>query len=245
MPDEKSANDGKNPQAAQAAKNGATQHAEPAAKNEASQHAEPTLAALKSKLSEYENDVKRIQAEFENYKKRAEKERGDLFSRMKLDGVKEFLVLADELESAAAHAKAANPKQLARGLELLSEKCKSILKANHVEEIRAEGKLDPAVHDVLMAQGGGEEGKIAYVLRKGYKCGDVVLRHAQVAVYNGNREDEKKEEKKNEGEKNQNEDAKENENAPKNENKNAKENANITAKENENKNADENENKLK
>lgn len=151
--------------------------------------------ALKAKLSEYENDLKRLQAEFENYKKRTERERGELLLRGRLEGTGEFLSLADELDEAAKHAKSSSPEQLAKGVSLLQSKCAKILRTNKIEEIASEGVADPLLHEVLLMQEGGEEGKIASVLRKGYKCGNYVLRHAQVAVFSGAKKEQRTGEK--------------------------------------------------
>lgn len=150
------------------------------------------LAAIKAKVSEYENDVKRIQAEFENYRKRTDKEKTDWLIRGKLDGMREFLVLADELDEAAKHAKNSSPEQLSKGISLLHSKIHSILKSNKIEEISCAGHADASLHDVLLQTEGGEEGKISAVIRKGYKCGGHILRHAQVAVYSGAKKEEAK-----------------------------------------------------
>ncbi|GEM_PF-973513 len=152
-------------------------------------------ASLNSKLSEYENDLKRLQAEFENYRKRVEKERKDWFENGKAHAMKGFLVLADEFEAAKQHSANADAKSLAKGIELLDAKLHGAFKSFKIEEIKCEGHVDASLHDVLMQAEGGKEGEIAQVIRKGYRMGEAVLRHAQVSVYSGaKKEEEKKQE---------------------------------------------------
>lgn len=142
-------------------------------------------AGLNAKLSEYENDLKRLQAEFENYRKRVEKEKKEWAEGAKADAMRQMLVLADEFDAAKQHSANADAKALARGVDLLHAKLSSIFKSANIEEIKCNGHIDASLHDVLMQVEGGEEGKIASVVRKGYKLGSIILRHAQVAVYSG------------------------------------------------------------
>lgn len=158
-------------------------------------------ASLNAKLSEYEGDLKRLQAEFENYKKRVEKEKKEWAEYGKAEALRQMLVLADEFDAAAAHSGNADAKSLAKGMGLLHAKLSSILKSMKIEEISCSGFADSSLHDVLMQVEGGEEGKIASVVRKGYRMGGTILRHAQVSVYSGAKNaegDGKKEEEGNE-----------------------------------------------
>jgi molecular chaperone GrpE len=140
---------------------------------------------------ELRDDLKRIAAEFDNYKKRVEREKQQarLFERSHV--LSHFLILKDEFEQATAHEKESE------GLKLLAKKLDSILNSLDVKEVDCSGECDHRFHEVMMQIPGGEQGKIAQVIRKGYLVGDILLRPAQVCIYSGKREwPEEKEDKK-------------------------------------------------
>jgi molecular chaperone GrpE len=149
------------------------------------------LESLRAKVAEYENDLKRLAAEFDNYKKRVEREKKQEYNKGKMDGIAPFIDMIEAFEKAIEHfenskkeeSKPFEQKAIHEGIVLLYNKLKSILSAAGVHEIKCEGLPNPAYHEVVLAVVGEPEGEIAQVLRKGYIMGEHVIRPAQVCVY--------------------------------------------------------------
>jgi len=143
------------------------------------------LAKTKQELDETTDRLKRIMAEFENYKKRSGKEREMLYNSLLADIVSSFLPVIDNLEKAAeAKTEDENYKQ---GLELVLKQFKDVLTKFGVEEIKTVGEtFDPEVHEAVSSiqdESKGEK-EIVQEFRKGYKVGTKVVRHAMVVVAN-------------------------------------------------------------
>ena len=137
------------------------------------------------KLEETTDRLKRVMAEFENYKKRSSKERDILYNSLVADIVSKFLPVVDNLEKAVENkCKDENFKQ---GIELILKQIKEIFKNLGVEEIETVGKtFDPEVHEAVSSvvdENLGEK-EIKEEFRKGYKIGLKVIRHAMVVVAN-------------------------------------------------------------
>ena len=136
-------------------------------------------------LEETTDRLKRVMAEFENYKKRSSKERDILYNSLVADIVSKFLPVVDNLEKAVENkCKDENFKQ---GIELILKQIKEISKNLGVEEIETVGKtFDPEVHEAVSSvvdENLGEK-EIKEEFRKGYKIGLKVIRHAMVVVAN-------------------------------------------------------------
>lgn len=140
---------------------------------------------LKIQLEETDDRLKRVAAEFDNYKKRSGKEREAMYNSLMGDIVSKFLPVIDNLEKAvSSKTEDENYKQ---GIELVLKQFKDVLTANGVKEIEAVGKtFDPELHEaVSLVQDeklGEKEIKEEY--RKGYMIGDRVIRHSMVVVAN-------------------------------------------------------------
>ncbi len=171
------------------------------------------LDALKAKLAEYENDLKRLAAEFDNYKKRVEKEKFQARAHGKAEALAPFIDMAETFEKALEHAEKKEGGSMKEGLVLLHRKLNSIFSSMNVREIECRGWPNPAYHEVMLQVSGKPAGEIAQVLRKGYVMGERVLRPAQVAVYMEEKNGEEKKdwigEKKGNGEKKGSEENKE------------------------------------
>ena len=146
---------------------------------------EEKLAKCQAELDETTDRLKRIMAEFENYKKRSGKEREMLYNSLLADIVSSFLPVIDNLEKAAeAKTDDENYKQ---GLELVLKQFKDVLTKFGVEEIKTVGEtFDPEVHEAVSSiqdESKGEK-EIVQEFRKGYKVGTKVVRHAMVVVAN-------------------------------------------------------------
>ena len=143
------------------------------------------LAKTKQELEETTDRLKRIMAEFENYKKRSGKEREMLYNSLLADIVSSFLPVIDNLEKAAeAKTEDENYKQ---GLELVLKQFKDVLTKFGVEEIKTVGEtFDPEVHEAVSSiqDETKREKEIIQEFRKGYKIKTKVIRHAMVVVAN-------------------------------------------------------------
>ena len=144
-----------------------------------------TILLQKEQLEEQEDRLKRLMAEFENFKKRSSKERETLYNSLVSDIFTSLLPVVDNLEKAvAAETQDEGYKQ---GVELVLKQFKDVLNANGVQEIEAVGQtFDPALHEAVASvidENLGEK-EIKEEYRKGYKIGAKVIRHSMVVVAN-------------------------------------------------------------
>lgn len=145
-----------------------------------------TVLLQKEQLDEQEDRLKRLMAEFDNFKKRSAKEREGLYNSLISDIFSSLLPVIDNLENAVkVQTEDENYKQ---GVELVLKQFKDVLKANGVEEIEAsEGtQFDPELHEAVSSvvdENLGEK-QIKQEYRKGYKIGSKVIRHSMVVVAN-------------------------------------------------------------
>jgi molecular chaperone GrpE len=141
------------------------------------------LAAAEAKAQEHLDDLKRLAAEFENYKKRAAREQAALSARATERLVKELLPIVDDLERALEAAEQHEEAKLEDGVRLVHRQLASVLEREGLAEIEADGRFDPHVHEALLSQPSeAEEGSVIEVLQKGYRLGDRVIRPARVVV---------------------------------------------------------------
>lgn len=143
------------------------------------------LEAVRKQASEYLDDLKRLKAEFENYRKRVLKEQTRAVELASESIVTRLLEVLDEFELAlvAAEQKPAFEK-FARGVEMVYAKIADILRTEGLERIEAMGKpFDPDFHEALL-QTGDQDGEpyVADVLRTGYTLKGRVIRPAGVKV---------------------------------------------------------------
>ena len=141
--------------------------------------------------SELEARYMSLYAEYDNYRRRTQKEKDNLYADAIASVTKEFLTLIDNLDRATEGAKKADETSLDKviqGMELVGRQAQDTLAKIGVEEIPAERgtKFDPNLHDAMMHVDDDELGEqeIAMVFAKGYKYKDRVIRHAQVQVAN-------------------------------------------------------------
>ena len=130
-----------------------------------------------------EDQLKRVAADFDNYRKRVAREQEALSTRAAERLVKELLPIVDDLERALEAAEEHEEAKLEEGVRLVHGNLASALKREGLEEIPVDGKFDPHVHEALLSQpSDAEEGSVIEVVQKGYKLGDKVLRPARVVV---------------------------------------------------------------
>lgn len=144
-----------------------------------------TILLQKEKLEDQEDRLKRLMAEFDNFKKRSSKEREGLYNSLISDIVTSLLPVIDNLEKAVS-AKTED-EAYKQGVELVLKQFKEVLTANGVQEIEAVGTpFDPEVHEAvgMVTDETLGEKTIKEEYRKGYKIGSKVIRHSMVVVAN-------------------------------------------------------------
>jgi molecular chaperone GrpE len=144
---------------------------------------EAKVAEAEAKRDEYLETLQRLAADFENYRKRAQRDQESLVARAHERLVKELLPVLDDLERALEAAAAHEEGKLEDGVALVHRELRSALAREGLAEIETEGQFDPHVHEALLSQPSeAEEGSVVQVLQKGYRLGDRVLRPARVVV---------------------------------------------------------------
>ncbi len=138
------------------------------------------VAEIQAKADHYLDLALRLQADFDNYRKRKEREIED-YKKVATSGiVTELLTIVDDLDRALEHAK--EDDDLVVGIKGVRANLMKILENNGLKEIPAEGKFDPNFHEALMAVEGEEDDQIAEVFQKGYTLNGKVIRFTKVKV---------------------------------------------------------------
>ena len=143
------------------------------------------IEVLQKEAEENSDRLKRIMAEFENFKKRTSKEKETQYSSILADVVGSLLPVIDNLEKAAVVD--TQDVQYKQGVEMVLKQFKDVLASKGVREIEAVGKtFDPELHEAvsLVVDESLGEKEIKEEYRKGYKIGDRVIRHSMVVVAN-------------------------------------------------------------
>lgn len=144
-----------------------------------------TILLQKEQLEEQEDRLKRLMAEFDNFKKRSSKEREGLYNSLVSDIFSSLLPVIDNLEK-AVEAKTED-EAYKQGVELVLKQFKDVLAANGVQEIETIGQVfDPELHEAVASVTDETLGEkvIKEEYRKGYKIGSKVIRHSMVVVAN-------------------------------------------------------------
>lgn len=144
---------------------------------------------FKSKTKKLENELEalkdrllRISAEYENYRKRTDKEKERIYTDACEDVLIKMLPVLDNLERALVVD--GTVEDLKKGVEMTVRQFEDALEKLQVEEISTENGFDPELHQAMMVveQEGSEPNQVAQVFQKGYKRGDKVIRHSMVTV---------------------------------------------------------------
>jgi molecular chaperone GrpE len=142
-----------------------------------------TLAAVTRERDDYLDDLQRLKAEFDNYRKRAARDQQSLVARAHERLVKELLPVLDDLGRALEAAEQHEEAKLEDGVRLVHRQLSDVLTKEGLTEIETDGAFDPHVHEALLAQpSDAEPGTVIEVLQKGYRLGDHVLRPARVII---------------------------------------------------------------
>jgi molecular chaperone GrpE len=144
---------------------------------------EPEGTGEDERLAALEDQLKRVAADFDNFRKRAAREREELVAHANERLVKELLPVLDDLERALSAAAEHEEAALEEGVRLVFRSLAQVLERQGLAEIATAGKFDPHVHEALLTQPSErDEGEVLDVLQKGYKLGERVLRPARVVV---------------------------------------------------------------
>ena len=147
--------------------------------------AEDPVKVLEAKLKETTDRLMRTLAEYDNFRKRSQKEKDALYADGKADAVIKLLPVADNLERAAAAD--GDAESLKKGVEMTLKQLTDSLVALNVTAFGEVGEpFDPNLHNGVMHEENAElpENSVSAVFMKGYKLGDKVIRHATVKVAN-------------------------------------------------------------
>lgn len=145
------------------------------------------IEALGAQVSEANDKYMRLYAEYDNFRRRTQKEKEGIYSDAYVDALTQILPILDNLERAAQYSTEDSEHPLAKGLELTLKSFAETMEKMGVSEIPALGEqFDPNVHNAVMHiddESFGEN-EVVEVFMKGYAKGDKVLRFSMVKVAN-------------------------------------------------------------
>jgi molecular chaperone GrpE len=143
------------------------------------------LETLRREKDALQDRLLRTAAEFDNYRKRVDRERRELAEYAGADILSDMLPIIDDLERALQAATGGEAESYRRGVELIHKQMTDLLRKRGVKPIEAVGtQFDPRYHEAVMNEVSGEhrEGEVMAELRRGYMLGDRLLRPATVKV---------------------------------------------------------------
>ena len=144
----------------------------------------PKKTAKDERLEELTQDLQRVQADFVNYKRRAEAEKAELLDFAKSRVVREFLAVRDNFDRELANRPASVDAEWAKSIDSIRAGFDTVLKSLGVERFASVGEaFDPHLHEAIAVdEGDGTREVVTDELQAGYKLGDQILRHAMVKV---------------------------------------------------------------
>jgi len=155
------------------------------ATSEASTEQDSPLEALRRDKDALQDRLLRTAAEFDNYRKRVERERRDQADAITADALADVIPIIDDLERALQAPTGPDVDSLRKGVELIHRQMLELLRKRGVKPIEAVGAdFDPRVHESVMSEASPDhrEGEVIQQLRRGYMLGDRLLRPAMVKV---------------------------------------------------------------
>ena len=141
---------------------------------------------LQKALDEKNDQFLRLYAEYDNFRKRSQKEKQDIYSSSRADVIKDLLPIMDNFDRAANNSEGGY-EDYKKGIDLIFNQFVEILTKNGVEAYGERGdEFDPNIHNAVMTVEDADlgENQIASVFSKGYKLGDKIIREAVVTVAN-------------------------------------------------------------
>jgi molecular chaperone GrpE len=147
------------------------------------------LTKLEAERGELVDTLRRVQADFENYRKRVLREQTQLVERASERLTTELLPVLDNFELALTNLAGAD-ENVRKGVELVYSQLLSVLEKAGLERVEADGApFDPEVHEAVMGGGGDGAPVVEATIRSGYKLGGRVLRPAMVKVHSDETKD--------------------------------------------------------
>lgn len=143
------------------------------------------LENKKKEAEDYLNTLKRLQAEFENFIKRTEKERNELTNYASEKLIVKLLPVFDEFQKSITELKKSANDEVTKGIELVYKNFQKVLQEEGVQPIESIGmKADPFLHEVILTEQNNsvEDGIITEEIQRGYKMKDKVVRYAKVKI---------------------------------------------------------------
>ena len=142
------------------------------------------IAKVVAQRDEYLGLAQRVQADFENYRKRAVRDQERLVALAHERLVRELLPILDGLERALEAGEQHEEAKLLDGVRLVEQALRGALAKEGLVEIETDGAFDPHVHEALLTQPStdAEPGSVLEVVQRGYRVGDRVVRPARVIV---------------------------------------------------------------
>ena len=141
---------------------------------------------LQKALDEKNDQFLRLYAEYDNFRKRSQKEKQDIYSSSRADVIKDLLPIMDNFDRAANNSEGSY-EDYKKGIDLIFNQFVEILTKNGVEAYGERGdEFDPNIHNAVMTVEDADlgENQIASVFSKGYRLGDKIIREAVVTVAN-------------------------------------------------------------
>ncbi len=155
---------------------------------EESAEVDPLEVAL-AEAADYKDKYLRAHADFENSKKRLEKDKMNAVSYANESFAKDILAVMDSFENALASMEGSEEssevlEKMKEGVNLTYGQLKKVLEKNHIKEVACEGEFDPEVHQAIMQveSDAHEVGDVVQVMQKGYTIKDRILRPAMVST---------------------------------------------------------------
>ncbi len=140
---------------------------------------------LEIEVASLKDQVLRLRAEMENYRKRVERTTQSLVKQASASVLRDVLVVADDLDRAVVSLEGVlNPEQIREGVQLTRDRVRLLLEGQGVVPIEAQGIFDPLLHEAVATQPSSElsAGTITKEVQRGYRWGDEVLRATRVEV---------------------------------------------------------------
>ena len=175
----------KEPAAPEAAKQAEAPQQPEGSKQKAESKQPDALEQAKAAQAQEHDQFLRLAAEYDNFRKRTQREKDGIYQDAVADTVKKFLPVYDNLERALHHETA--DEAYKKGVEMTMTQLKTVLEKLGVEEIPAQGEsFDPNVHNAVMHMEDEALGEntVVEVFQAGFKMGEKVIRHAMVKVAN-------------------------------------------------------------
>ena len=138
------------------------------------------LEEAQAQAEKYLDMARRLQADFDNYRKRTQRENEEFRKYACSSIVGDLLTVVDDLDRALEHA--GEETEFVKGIRGVRANLMKVLESNGLREIPADGRFDPEYHEALCTVDGDEDGLVAEVFQKGYTLNGKVLRYSKVKV---------------------------------------------------------------